>query len=118
VVPFRFAVGGFPILRDGQPLAGLNTTTAAIRTAAGVSQDGRCLYLMALDGTSLGLTIQDLALTVRDFGAAQAVNLDGGGSSTLVARDPGQSRVAVRDHPSGGAERPVPNGIGVFTREP
>jgi exopolysaccharide biosynthesis protein len=52
---------------------------------------------------------------MRDLGATGAVNLDGGGSSTLVSRAPGASRVAVRNHPSGGAERPVPNGIGVFS---
>jgi hypothetical protein len=118
VVPFKFAVGGYPILRDGQPLAGLDATTAAVRTSAGVSPDGRRLYLMAVDGTSLGLTIQDLALTMQDFGAAAAVNLDGGGSSTLVARGPGESQVTVRNHPSGGAERSVPNGIGVFSQLP
>jgi exopolysaccharide biosynthesis protein len=116
VVPFKFAVGGFPVLRDGEPLAGLDATTAAVRSAAGVSPDGRRLYLMALDGASLGLTIRDLAVTMRDFGAADAVNLDGGGSSTLVTRNPADGVVAVRNHPSGGAQRPVPNGIGVFSR--
>ena len=114
-IPFRFAVGGFPVLRDGEPLAGLDANTAAIRTSAGVSRDGRRLYLMALDGTSAGLTIADLALMMRDFGAASAVNLDGGGSSTLVARKLGEPAVTVRNHPSGGAERPVPNGIGVLS---
>lgn len=118
LVPFTFAVGGYPILRDGEPLVGLDATTAAVRTSAGISADGRRLYLMALDGTSPGLTIQDLALTMRDFGAAHAVNLDGGGSSTLVARAAGAEQVTVRNHPSGGAERPVPNGIGVFSRQP
>jgi exopolysaccharide biosynthesis protein len=116
VVPFRFAVGGFPILRAGEPLPGLDTTTAAVRSAAGTSRDGRRLYLMALDGASRGLTILDLAVTMRDFGAADAVNLDGGGSSTLVSQDPDDGQVTVRNHPSGGAERPVPNGIGVFSR--
>ncbi|WP_377246290.1 phosphodiester glycosidase family protein [Phytohabitans kaempferiae] len=115
-IPFRFAVGGFPVLRDGQPLAGLNATTAAIRSSAGVSQDGRRLYLMALDGASAGLTIAELAQLMRDFGAASAVNLDGGGSSTLVARKVGEPAVAVRNHPSGGVERAIPNGIGVFSR--
>jgi hypothetical protein len=48
------------------------------------------------------------------MGADDAVNLDGGGSTTLVARDPGAAAVTVRNHPSGGAERPVANAIGVF----
>ncbi|MBE1484415.1 phosphodiester glycosidase family protein [Plantactinospora soyae] len=115
-MPFTFAVGGFPILRDGAPLAGLDARTAAVRTAAGVSADGRRLYLVAVDGAGPGLTILDLALTLRDLGAASAVNLDGGGSSTLVTRTVADPAVQVRNHPSGGAERPVPNGIGVFSR--
>ncbi|GHH71983.1 hypothetical protein GCM10018793_08260 [Streptomyces sulfonofaciens] len=117
--PLTFAVGGFPVLRDGSPLAGLDTVTAATRTAAGVGAHGRLLYLLALDGTaetSAGLTIGELASVMRGFGADDAVNLDGGGSTTLVTRDPGASRVTVRNHPGGGAERPVPNGIGVFSR--
>lgn len=117
--PLRFAVGGFPVLRDGSPLPGLDTVTAATRTAAGLGDGGRRLYLLALDGTaetSAGLTISELAAVLQDFGATDGINLDGGGSTTLVTRDPGADRVTVRNHPGGGAERPVPNGVGVFTR--
>jgi Phosphodiester glycosidase len=117
-VPLRFAVGGFPILRDGAPLAGLDTVTAATRTAAGFGSGGHRFYLLALDGaaeTSAGLTISELSSLMRDVGADAAVNLDGGGSTTLVTRDPGATGVTVRNHPGGGAERPVPNGIGIFT---
>ncbi len=117
--PLRFAVGGYPILRDGSPLAGLDTVTAATRTAAGIGAQGQRLYLLALDGTaetSAGLTISELAAVLQGFGADDAVNLDGGGSTTLVTRDPGAAEVTVRNHPGGGAERPVPDGIGVFTR--
>lgn len=53
---------------------------------------------------------------MKDLGSAEAFNLDGGGSSALVARAPGASAVTVRNHPSDGAERAVPNGIGVFTK--
>lgn len=115
-VPFRFAVGGYPILRDGEPLPGVDGQTAAIRSAAGISANGRRLYLLALDGGGAGLTILDLALTLRDLGATSAINLDGGGSSTLVTRTLAEPKVRVRNNPSGGAERPVPNGIGVFSR--
>jgi hypothetical protein len=116
-VPFAFALGGFPILRAGAPLAGLNDTTAAVRTAAGTSADGRTVYLLALDGrgaVSAGLTISEEAAWLRSLGATDAVNLDGGGSTELATRDPATGTVTVRNSPSGGAERPVPNGIGVF----
>ncbi|MCS0634878.1 phosphodiester glycosidase family protein [Streptomyces sp. LP05-1] len=114
---FRFAVGGFPVLRGGRPLDGMDTVAAAVRTAAGTRDSGRRLLLLALDGGTgfrTGLTVVEMAGVMRDLGAVDAVNLDGGGSSTLVARAAGADRVSVLNHPSGGAQRPVPNGIGVF----
>lgn len=117
--PFRFAVGGFPIVRGGHPLPGLDTATAAVRTGAGIGPGGAHLYLAALDGTaetSAGLTVAELASLLQSFGAVDAVNLDGGGSSTFAVREPGDSVVTVLNHPTAGAERPVANGIGIFTR--
>ncbi|MEV0173908.1 phosphodiester glycosidase family protein [Streptomyces sp. NPDC050803] len=117
-VPYRFAVGGYPVLTGGEPLAGLDDRTSAVRTAVGIADGGRQVLLFTLDGAPeyrRGLTIAEVARTMRSLGAVDAFSLDGGGSSTLVAREPGGSAVTVRNHPSGGAERPVPNGIGVFT---
>ncbi|WP_030776265.1 phosphodiester glycosidase family protein [Streptomyces sp. NRRL S-920] len=124
-VPFRFAIGGYPVLRGGAPLPGLDTTASAVRTAAGISDGGRRLVLLSLDGSPefrTGLTIAEVARTLRELGASDGFSLDGGGSSTLVsatstlvARDPGADAVTVRNNPSGGVERPVPNGIGVFS---
>lgn len=115
----RFAIGGFPVLRGGRPLAGLNRSTAAVRTSAGTGGGGRRFLLLALDGGTeyrSGMTVAELAALMRDLGADDAVNLDGGGSSTLVTRDPDDGRTTVRNHPSGGGERPVANGIGIFIR--
>lgn len=122
--PFRFALGGYPVLRDGAPLPGLDSVTSAVRTAAGISDNGKHLLLMSLDGGPefrTGLTIAEVADTLRGLGARDGFSLDGGGSSTLVsaatlvAKAPGADSVTVRNHPSGGMERPVPNGIGVFS---
>ncbi|MEU1309365.1 phosphodiester glycosidase family protein [Streptomyces cinnamoneus] len=116
---FRFAIGGFPILRGGRPLDGLDLATPAVRTAAGLADRGRRLYLLALDGAAdyrRGLTVAELARTLRKLGAVDAFNLDGGGSSTLVTRGPGAAHATVRNHPSGGAERPVANAVGIFIR--
>ncbi|MCX5598774.1 phosphodiester glycosidase family protein [Streptomyces phaeochromogenes] len=118
-IPYRFVIGGYPVLRGGQPLAGLDTTTAAVRTAAGISDGGSRLLLLALDGAPefrTGVTIAEVADTMRELGSVDAFSLDGGGSTTLAAREPGSTTSTVRNHPSGGAERPVPNGIGVFSR--
>nr|WP_319063014.1 phosphodiester glycosidase family protein [Streptomyces europaeiscabiei] len=117
--PYAFALGGYPVLRGGRPLPGLDDTTSAVRTAAGIADGGHRLLLLALDGSAAyrtGLTIAEVADTLRELGSVEAFSLDGGGSSTLVARAPGASAVTVRNHPSDGAERAVPNGIGVFTK--
>ncbi|MDN0200205.1 phosphodiester glycosidase family protein [Streptomyces sp. S.PNR 29] len=116
-IPYSFALGGYPVLTDGQPLPGLDGRTSAVRTAVGIADGGRRVLLLALDGATQyrsGLTIAEVADVMRELGSVDAFSLDGGGSTTLVAREPGASVVSVRNHPSGGAERPVPNGIGVF----
>ncbi|QZZ26396.1 phosphodiester glycosidase family protein [Streptomyces sp. ST1015] len=116
---FRFAVGGYPILTAGRPLPGLDTRTSAVRTAIGISGDGHHVHLFALDGATAyrtGLTVAELAQALRKLGATEGFSLDGGGSTTLVLRQAGQNGAAVLNHPSGGAERPVPNGVGVFQR--
>ncbi|MFC4053544.1 phosphodiester glycosidase family protein [Actinomadura syzygii] len=113
---YRFAVGGFPILRDGEPLQGLDPKGPAPRTAAGVSRDGRRMQLVVVDGRSAesaGVTVAELASLLEDVGADDAVNLDGGGSSAVVTRDGDETD--VRNVPSDGEERAVANGIGVFT---
>ncbi|MER5216988.1 phosphodiester glycosidase family protein [Streptomyces sp. NPDC002838] len=116
--PYRFALGGYPVLRGGQPLPGLDGTTSTVRTAVGIADSGHRLLLFASDGAPeyrSGLTIAEVAATMRELGSDDAFNMDGGGSTTLAARVPGASTVAVRNHPSAGVERPVPNGIGVFS---
>lgn len=116
-VAYRFAVGGFPVLLGGAPLRGMDGVTSAVRTAAGIGAGGRRLLLLALDGGEgyrSGLTVVEVAELLRDLGAVDGMNLDGGGSSTLVARTGGSAGVRVLNHPSGGVERAVPNGIGLF----
>lgn len=119
-VPFRFAVGGFPILEDGTVVAGQDAKTAAVRTGAGFSADGHELFLVTVQpapGTSGGMTTPEVAALLQQVGAADGVNLDGGGSTTLAARDPGAAAVTVRNRPTDAAgERPVANGIGIFVK--
>ncbi|MFJ3640897.1 phosphodiester glycosidase family protein [Streptomyces sp. NPDC090108] len=116
--PFAFAIGGYPVMRDGKPLSGLDDATSAVRTVVGFSDGGHRMLLLALDGAAAyrkGMTVAEEASTLRGLGATDAFNLDGGGSSEMVARNSGAQAVTVRNHPSGGAERPVANGIGVFS---
>lgn len=60
------------------------------------------------------MTVAELAGLLRSYGARDAVNLDGGGSTTVTVEGRGQ-RVTVRNVPSDGTERAVANGVGVFT---
>jgi hypothetical protein len=119
-VPFRFAVGSAPIERGGAVLPGVDATVAATRTGAGISADGRRLYLVTLDGAAEagnGLTLAQLAAVLAGFGASDAVNLDGGGSTTCAVRLPGSDTVSLANQlPDGASERAVSNGIGVFVR--
>jgi exopolysaccharide biosynthesis protein len=89
------------------------------RTAVGVARGGRRLLLVVVDGRqkgySDGMTLRELAEVMRAFGARDAINLDGGGSTTLVYADPdssGKLRVANRpSDPTG--ERPVGNALAI-----
>lgn len=113
-----FAVGGTPILRDGAPMPGVEQGVFAARSAVGTNSDGDRVYLLTIDGGSehsAGYDILGLAELLVELGASEGLNLDGGGSTTLVTNGSRDDGVTVQNEPSGGVERPVPNGIGVFS---
>jgi hypothetical protein len=75
------------------------------RTIAGLSRDRRTLTLAAIDGRAgqEGSTLREAAtLLVRDYGVWDALNLDGGGSTTMAWRDPatGEPRLLNRSSDS------------------
>ncbi|MEE1930544.1 phosphodiester glycosidase family protein [Streptomyces sp. TRM 70351] len=115
----RTAVGGRELLvLDGEPQdwTGAPNDTPAPRTAVGFSGDGRTAHLVTVDGRqaeSAGVTLTELGRVMVRLGARNALNLDGGGSSTLLAREPGTPGLRRENAPSDGAERPVPNGLAV-----
>ncbi|MGE0640595.1 MAG: phosphodiester glycosidase family protein [Thermoanaerobaculia bacterium] len=92
------ALGAGPLLlRDGR--SALDPAREAIsrvfaearhpRTAAAVRSDGTLLFVV-VDGRrpaeSVGMTLAELAGLLLELGASDAVNLDGGGSSTMIVR--------------------------------
>lgn len=92
------------------------------RTAVALDATGKRLLLVVIDGRqpnySEGATLPELAAIVVAHGGATALNLDGGGSSTLVVERPdGRPQVLNSPihgrHPPG-RERPVANHLGVF----
>lgn len=78
----------------------------APRSALGLSDDNRRLWLVAVDGWqagSAGMTAAELGRFLRDRGVRDAMLVDGGGASTLVATSGGP----LVNHPSDGVARPV-----------
>ena len=79
------------------------------RTAAGVTADGD-VFLITVDGRSEasgGLSLDDLVEVMRSMGAVSAVNLDGGGSTTMAVDPAGDAPLAVANDPSQTFERRV-----------
>ena len=120
----REAVGGRPALvRDSLVLPEVDSvggpgfaTSRHPRTAVGIASDGRRLIFVVVDGRqkpySDGMTLRELANLMLALGARDAINLDGGGSSTLVVATAGGLRVANRPSDAAG-ERAVGNALGV-----
>lgn len=94
-----YCIGGAPrILRDGRVSVEteVEKTGAAFasdrhpRTAVGVSADRKTLFLVTVDGRqpliSIGETLDELAHYMLKLGCADAMNMDGGGSTTMVVR--------------------------------
>jgi hypothetical protein len=128
------AVGGRPIVladsvvtpdvdtegNDG--FRGLNP-----RSVMGLDRAGRRAWLAVIDGRqpgySAGMTLRQVGAFMQALGATHALNLDGGGSSALAVREQRRSAVdaptrvqdRVVNRPSDPLERPVGNGLAVFS---
>jgi len=125
--PVWNAISGWPLLvEEGKPtdLSDLARHDAPHpRTAVGVDGSGRRLILVVVDGRqrgrSEGVRLAELGDLMARHGAHTAVNLDGGGSSSLVAEgENGQPELLSSPIHGGvrGMERPVANHLGVFAR--
>ena len=103
------AVGGGPILLSHGEIAdfGKGPQPRHPRTALGWNDTH--YFLVVVDGRqkglSAGMTFPELADLARRLGCTEAINLDGGGSSTLWLGG------KVMNSPSGGRERPVANAL-------
>jgi exopolysaccharide biosynthesis protein len=90
------------------------------RTAVGVDSSKQNVWLLVADGRqpgiSEGATLDELKKMLKDEGATDALNLDGGGSSTLVQRQPDGNykvlNVPIHERVPG-RERPVASAVGV-----
>ena len=111
------------IMRGGEPVAKVangRPSKLAPRTAFGISADGRYMYVLVVDGRqngySHGADMLDLARLLKAAGASDAINVDGGGSSTLVRfdRDGGKVVVDNRHDPNRRYYRNVAVSLGFY----
>ena len=110
--------GGGKLLVDGK-ITTANSIVASgrqPRTAFGVSKDGNTAIFMVVDGRgdSIGATHWELGLLMQEYGAYEAMHLDGGGSSTMVAKTAEDGAMTVQNEVSEGSERKVINAVGIF----
>jgi exopolysaccharide biosynthesis protein len=107
--------GNVFLIRDGQRKA-RDDREMHPRTAVGIDYDTGVIFLLVIDGRqshSRGYTMVETAKLMQYLGADEALNLDGGGSSTMVAQRR-NGKVKVMNSPSDGHQRSVPNGLEVL----
>ena len=117
------AISGFSmIVKDGKPLPGLDAGLHP-RTALALDKRRRQLIIVVVDGRqsgfSRGATLAELADIVIAHGGYDAMNMDGGGSSTLVMQGENGEPVLLNSpiHKGiPGEERPVSNHLGIFAQ--
>ncbi len=87
------------------------------RTAVGFNRDSSKVYLFTVDGRqpgySTGMSLFELADYMLEWGVTEGINLDGGGSTTMVVRGN-----VVNSPSDGGGERSVANALMVISRAP
>lgn len=124
---YRMMIGGHTILVDGgkpaafsRDIGGVSGGSPRSRTAVGHSRDGRYVYLITVDysGDSKGMTLKELQSFMAAIGVWRGLNLDGGGSTQMVARPLGDASAVLVNRLEQGVARRVVNGLGVYTTAP
>jgi hypothetical protein len=120
--------GNALFIEQGQVLtqgSGAYLDTPQPRTAIALDKTARSLIIFVVDGRqpnySEGVTLAELAEIVLEYGGDTALNLDGGGSATLVVRGRSGRPVQLNspiDNRIPGRERPVANHLGIYARRP
>ncbi|MDO4563793.1 MAG: phosphodiester glycosidase family protein [Clostridia bacterium] len=108
--------GGSVIVENGAVAPFTNEVKGTSqRTAIGVDESGETVIMLTVDGrqsTTPGMTQTELAETMIELGAYRALNLDGGGSTTMVTRNRVTGEHEVRNYMP--TLRAVSTSIGVF----
>jgi len=118
-VNLRNAVGGGvnAVVTNGIP-SGYGDTVKEPRTMIGYN--GNMVYIGLVDGrkpaTSVGATLDELGKIMKSLGCEQALNLDGGGSSTMVLKNTTDDQFRVVNSYSDANPRAVANGLGIVVK--
>lgn len=123
------AIGGGPMILhagewydDGDGPNGHEFAKRIPCTGAAIGPHGRRLFLIEVDGrqpdVSVGLKRPEFAALMRGLGATEGMALDGGGSSTIAVRRVGEGEAGMVNSPSDGIERPVGDGLLVYSTAP
>ena len=113
------AAGGSQwLVRNGKDVtssaSGSYNTDRHCRTSVGITAEGKVVF-MVLDGRqepfSCGGSMHEIAQIMLEAGCVAAINLDGGGSTTYVAKQEGEDSVSIVNRPSDGSERSISAGL-------
>ncbi|MDO5650442.1 MAG: phosphodiester glycosidase family protein, partial [Gallicola sp.] len=120
---WQMMIGGHGLLVDKGAVLPYVLAPEAIdgqraRTAAGISADGKTIYLVAVEGRtnrSTGIKLKELAIFMQSIGCEKALNFDGGGSTAMSAKHTGELNPELVISPEkNGSERYVVNGLGIY----
>jgi len=111
------ATGGNTLIVENGKIAPFtsNITGKAQRSSVGITKDGKTLILLATDGRTTacpGISQEELARLMIELGAERAINLDGGGSTTLTIKNP-DGTYDIKNSLS--SERQVSTAIGIIS---
>lgn len=115
----RTAITGNQVVLEAGRILATDDVELHPRTAIGIDPRRKRLILLVVDGRqsfSDGYTMVQVAKKLRGLGAQAGLNLDGGGSSTLIGHRHG--RLRELNSPSDGRQRKVANGLVVTSRIP
>ncbi len=122
----QMMIGGHTILVNDGKATSFSRSTSSIggfraRTALGYSQSGQYVYVVAVEdnANSAGMSLTELQNFMANIGVWKGMNLDGGGSTTMVDRPLAETSATLTFNTEYGTEqRSIVNGLGVYTSAP
>lgn len=119
----KFSIGGGSFVLEKGELRkpDLSSPGDAPRTGIGINKEGTELILVTIDGRDVsfkGVSQEMLGAILKQLGAYDGLNLDGGGSTVMAIKPIDEKKATIVNKPSEGTERLVVNGVGVFSNAP